>query len=246
MWIDDITFRAPGRAPRFPRRRWRRIALAVDAAGNGVLQPNETAVVAPTWRNTGASPIALTGRAHQLHRARPGRRTPSPTPPPPTARSRVAGNASCSTGGDCYSVQRDREPVRPRTGTARSLETVNPTATTKTWTLHIGDSFTDVPASNAFYRFIETILHKSVTGGCTHDHLLPDRRPRPASRWRSSCSCPRRPPATTRRPACAAPNVHRRSGDQPLLPLGRRAGPPRRRHRLRRRQLYCPTSPGHP
>ena len=36
----------------------------------------------------------------------------------------------------------------------------------KTWTLHIGDSFTDVPASNGFYRFVETLLHKGITGGC--------------------------------------------------------------------------------
>jgi S-layer homology domain len=50
---------------------------------------------------------------------------------------------------------------------------VNPTATTKTWTLHIGASFTDVPTSNGFYRFIETILHKQVTGGCTATTYCP-------------------------------------------------------------------------
>ena len=35
-----------------------------------------------------------------------------------------------------------------------------------TWTLHVGESFPDVPVSNQFYRFIETIFHKGVTGGC--------------------------------------------------------------------------------
>ena len=46
-------------------------ALAVDTAGNRVLQPNETVDVAPTWRNTGtvgdharpAPPPASRGRA---------------------------------------------------------------------------------------------------------------------------------------------------------------------------------------
>ena len=37
------------------------VALVVDAAGNGVYQPNETVVVAPSWRNTGATALALTG-----------------------------------------------------------------------------------------------------------------------------------------------------------------------------------------
>jgi len=37
---------------------------AQDAAGNGVIDPGETAVVAPTWRNTGSAPIpSLTGTA---------------------------------------------------------------------------------------------------------------------------------------------------------------------------------------
>ena len=48
-------------------------------------------------------------------------------------------------------------------------------------------------------------------------------------------------------PACGAhADVHRRPGDQPLLPLDRRAGPPRRRHRLRRRQPLLPDRPRHP
>src|SRR4029078_12996714 len=56
-WIDCITLRAPAAcnvaasvAP---------FGLSVDAGGNRVLQPNETAVaVAPTWRRTGGGPGA--------------------------------------------------------------------------------------------------------------------------------------------------------------------------------------------
>ena len=36
----------------------------------------------------------------------------------------------------------------------------------KTWILHIGASFADVPDSHQFYSFIETIFHHDVTGGC--------------------------------------------------------------------------------
>jgi hypothetical protein len=44
---------------------------------------------------------------------------------------------------------------------------------TKTWTLHVGNSFTDVPSTSPFYRFVETLLHKSITGGCGPDTYCP-------------------------------------------------------------------------
>ena len=36
----------------------------------------------------------------------------------------------------------------------------------KQWLLHVGGSFSDVPIASGFYRFIETLLHHGVTGGC--------------------------------------------------------------------------------
>ncbi len=53
------------------------------------------------------------------------------------------------------------------------LEAVTPGPFTKTWTLHIGDSFADVAASNGFYRFVETIFHRGITGGCTATGYCP-------------------------------------------------------------------------
>ena len=171
VWVDDITYRFPGTCQTVPNQAVAPIALAVDAAGNSVLQPNETAVVAPTWRNTGAMPITLTGVASNFQ----GPVGPTYTLTDSTANYGtigVATNASCSTGGDCYAV--NVTGARPATHwDSTVLETVNPTATTKTWTLHIGDSFTDVPASSPFYRFVETILHKNVTGGCTTTTYCP-------------------------------------------------------------------------
>jgi hypothetical protein len=37
---------------------------------------------------------------------------------------------------------------------------------TKTWTLHVGESFADAPTSLNFYPFIENIFHNGITGGC--------------------------------------------------------------------------------
>ena len=148
-------------------------ALTVDAAGNGVVQPNETVIMAPTWRNTGTAAITLDG----VTSAFTGPAGAVYTNPDSTASYGsigAAAQASCSTTGNCYSVLATAA-TRPVTHwDSTILETVTPTSTTKTWTLHIGDSFTDVPPSSPFYRFVETILHKNVTGGCTDDLVLPD------------------------------------------------------------------------
>jgi S-layer family protein len=147
-------------------------ALSVDPGGNSVFQPNEIAVMAPTWRNTGTASINLTGTTSNFT----GPAGPVYTNPDNTANYGtigVAAQASCMTNGNCYSVLATAA-TRPLTHwDSTILETVTPTSTTKTWVLHIGDSFTDVPASNPFYRFIETILHKGVTGGCSGTTYCP-------------------------------------------------------------------------
>ena len=145
------------------------VGLAVDAAGNGVFQPGETAVMTPTWRNTGTAPIALTGATSGFT----GPPVATYNNPDSSASYGTIGVASQAPCTDCYTVNvvTANRPLTHWDSTI--LETVNPSATTKTWTLHIGDSFTDVPASNPFFRFVETILHKNVTGGCTHEHVLP-------------------------------------------------------------------------
>ena len=90
-----------------------------------------------------------------------------------TGRVAAGAAASCTATGNCYSVA-NSTTVRPLTHwDTQVLETVTPTATTKSWTLHIGDSFTDVLPSSPFYRFVETILHKNVTGGCTATAYCP-------------------------------------------------------------------------
>ncbi len=35
----------------------------------------------------------------------------------------------------------------------------------KTWTLHVGESFLDVPLADQFYEFVETIFHGGITAG---------------------------------------------------------------------------------
>ncbi len=171
----QFTDGAPGYAAVFSQAKAAAVApfaLAVDTAGNGVLQPNETAIMAPAWRNTGTAPITLTG-ATSSFTGPAGAVYTNPDNTASYGTLGVAGQGTCETTGDCYGI-RATAAMRPLThwdGTI--LETVTPTSTTRTWTLHVGDSFTDVPPSNGFYRFVETILHKGVTGGCTATAYCP-------------------------------------------------------------------------
>ena len=44
---------------------------------------------------------------------------------------------------------------------------------TRTWTLHVGKSFTDVPVADGAYRFVETLLHNGITAGCGGGNYCP-------------------------------------------------------------------------
>jgi hypothetical protein len=141
-------------------------ALSVDAGGNGVLQPGEAAAIAPTWRNVGTA--TLTGATGALS-AFTGPAGPTYTITDGAAAYGTIGPgaaASCTDTGNCYAVTIGvgARPVQHWDATVS--ETVAPSANAKTWTLHVGDSFTDVPGSSGFFRFVETLLHKGVTGGC--------------------------------------------------------------------------------
>jgi hypothetical protein len=177
-------------------------ALAVDAGGNGVLQPNEGAVsVAPSWMNPNPTAIPnvtgalanFTGPAGPLYSI----------PDAAAAYGSIAANGTqqCT---DCYGVQITAGTRPAAHWDATADETVTGNAQ-KTWTLHVGDSFTDVPATNPFYRFIETIVHHSVTGGCTATAYCPI-----SSTTREQMAVfvlVSKEGASYSPPACAAPNL---------------------------------------
>jgi hypothetical protein len=147
------------------------VSLAVDAAGNGVFEPNETVVMAPTWRNTSAAAVAVTGGVSNFTGAA------GPTYSILDASAdygTIASGDSASCGADCYSLNVAASSRPASHWDATILETVSPTGATKTWTLHVGESFTDVEVSHSFYRFIETLFHNGVTGGCSTDAYCPD------------------------------------------------------------------------
>jgi hypothetical protein len=149
-------------------------ALEADPTGNRVIEPNEAAVgVAPSWRNTGGAVIpALAGAASAF--IGPAGATYTIDDAVAAYGSVNAGaTATCTTTGNCYAVTvtASTRPILHWDPTI--TETVTPPGSTKVWTLHVGASFTDVSTTSSFYRFIETLLHKGVTGGCAADTYCP-------------------------------------------------------------------------
>ena len=146
-------------------------ALEVDAAGNGVLEVGEAAVVAPTWMNTGLNAVAFGGAASNFT----GPAGPTYDLPDAAAAYDDLDPLESAACTDCYGVSItaaarpevhwDAQVTETLTSTPGLGDPLPPLAQ-KDWILHVGGSFTDVPASNPFYSAIETVLHNGVTAGC--------------------------------------------------------------------------------
>jgi hypothetical protein len=140
------------------------MGFVIDTAGNSVMEPEETVVLAPTWMNAHINPNPVTGTTSNFT----GPAGPLYTNPDNTADYGVVGTfstGSCTATGNCYTV-RASSATRPAIHWDSSiLEIVNGFAIAS-WTIHIGASFSDLPVASPFYRFVETILHRNVTSGC--------------------------------------------------------------------------------
>jgi hypothetical protein len=84
----------------------------------------------------------------------------------------VGAHQTCT---DCYAVT----PQSSRPATHWDFTVTENAAATGygpvpfNYTYHVGESFTDVPVTNLFYYFIETLLHSGVTAGCTDTQYCP-------------------------------------------------------------------------
>jgi hypothetical protein len=153
--------------------------LAVDArAGgtsnqNGVLEPGESVIVEPSWENPEGASSPLAGAASNF--AGPAGATYTIADAAAAYGSPAAGEAaSCfDATGNCYRLTVSNPGGRPAAHwDAAVTEKVNATAA-KTWALHVGNSFADVPPAHGFYTAIETLFHNGVTAGCSGSSYCP-------------------------------------------------------------------------
>jgi hypothetical protein len=155
-------------------------ALGVDAAvtsqsdGNGVIEPGESVGVSPSWMN-------LNGATQSFDGVATGVDGPPATGVTYTLVDDAAVYGSVPDGAtqqctDCYQVQVMSTGTRPAThwdATLSELLTPDTLGQVKPWSLHVGQSFTDVPKTSSYYRFVETVLHNGITGGCTASSYCP-------------------------------------------------------------------------
>ena len=155
-------------------------AITVDANsgpsanGNGVLEPGEQVGAAPSWRNAATASLALQGALSSF--TGPGGSGVTYTIVDGAADygTVAAGATAGCLGPPCYTVAVSNPPARPVGHWDAPLAEVMSSYSAKSWSLHVGNSFTDVPNTNGTYRFVETLLHRGVTGGCSASAYCPD------------------------------------------------------------------------
>ena len=163
-----------------------------------MLEPGETVARRTLWKNDRraifrwrARPRLHGSRRRDLHA--PGHRSTTARSPP--ARRPTAAIAT----GDCFQLAVSTPRARPATHWDAPFTGDPDIGAAKIWTLHIGDSFTDVPALTALLQEDRDAAaqrdHRRLHG----DDLLSRRHRRRAPRWPSSS--PRGSPAAARVPA---------------------------------------------
>jgi S-layer family protein len=147
-------------------------ALAVDTTGNLVLEPGEAVDVRPSWRNVNGAAQTFSGTLTNI--TGPAGAVYAITDP--VGNYGTVANNTTGPCTDCYAVSVSNPPNRPALHwDAAAVESILPDVQgqQKQWLLHVGRSFTDVPTTNPFYRFVETLLHHGVTGGCSGTQYCP-------------------------------------------------------------------------
>ncbi len=154
------------------------LRIAVDAQSyapgtsnaNKVLEPGEQVRVSPSWQNSSAVAISATGTVSGL--TGPAGATYSLLDAAAAYGSIAAGGSATATA-DSYAIGVSDPAVRPATHWDVTVTETLSTGAVKTWTLHIGKSFADVPNTHWAYGFVETIFHNGITAGCGSGNYCP-------------------------------------------------------------------------
>ncbi len=145
-------------------------ALAITGTADGVIDPGDVVVIAPSWKNDSGSAVQLTGTASNF--TGPAGLTYEILDATADYGTVAAGaTAGCAEAtADCYSLQIGGTTTGHRDAsfdeTTVALNTAAADFPQRRRVLHVGGSFGDVSTSDPFYAFIENVLHNGVTGGC--------------------------------------------------------------------------------
>jgi hypothetical protein len=143
--------------------------LTVDDGANGVMEAGESFTLRTSWRNVSGTAQAFQGQSASVSTPAGLTLTLSPS-----ADYGALANGAVGACAVCFSGSLSGS--RPAGhADARFVENILPAGQgqAELWVLHVGDSFADVPRTNTFYRFVETLLHRGVTGGCSPTTYCP-------------------------------------------------------------------------
>jgi hypothetical protein len=131
-----------------------------------VFEPGETAVVEPSWENPPGAAASLSGAASGF--SGPSGAAYAISDASAAYGAPLAGApASCfDAAANCYLLSVSNPVTRPALHWDAAFTETVAGSVSKTWMLHLGKSFADVPPADAFYRSVEALLHSGVTGGC--------------------------------------------------------------------------------
>jgi hypothetical protein len=146
---------------------------AGDTIGNGVFEPGESQTLRTAWINESpefvdgivANGVLFTGPLGAAYSIDDDVAAYDVLP--------TGESKSCEETGDCYAVTVSDPITRPVQHWDALFQEQTTMSLPHTWVLHLGESFPDVPPANTFYRFIETLFHKEVTGGCAGGGYCP-------------------------------------------------------------------------
>ena len=151
-------------------------ALAVDTAageksdGNGVLESGETVDLKPAWQNNTGLMRDLQGTLAALE----GPEGPSYAIEDGAATYAAVPGGATRPCTDCYRIGvAGGRPARHWDAIASEVIGDGSDAHVR-WTVHVGESFEDVPRTSPFYRSVEALLHRGVTAGCGGNAFCPD------------------------------------------------------------------------
>jgi hypothetical protein len=132
---------------------------------NGVFEAGETVLIEPAWKNTDVATQAFTGVASNFV---------GPLGPVYTVDDNGAdyGTVASNAITDCYTATLSHDCYamtiagpRPTQHWDTTFDETLSLGPPKTWTLHVGESFPDVPVSHQFYAYVENLFHNQVTVG---------------------------------------------------------------------------------
>lgn len=160
--------------PAFPLRVDGHAATGGVSNLNQVLDPGERVRVEPAWSNASAPPVAaVTGTFSNFTGPAGATYTISKSD---AGYGTIAGStvADCFTAtGNCYELSVDNPATRPAAHWDATVDEATNDGDVTTWTLHLGGSFNDVAPAAAQYRFVETLFHNQITGGCGSGGFCP-------------------------------------------------------------------------